>query len=115
MVPTPGVRPDRFHKSVLVDKRPAAARLQRRAGVLSIETAALRERRESMLVAPSGRIGVRYPKEPPRAFITGERLRSPPPPALDELGLRVGAGAPSSSSKVELRAAELRAADRPDA
>ena len=93
MVPALGVRPDRFYERVLVDKRPAAARLQRRASVLLIKAAALRERRESMLVAPSGAIGVRDAEEPPRAFVAVERFLSPPPPALDELGLRVGAGA----------------------
>ena len=91
MVPTLGVRPDRVNEGVFVDEGPAAARLQRRAGVLLTKTAALRERRESMLVAPPRMIGVRYPKQPPRSFVAVERLRSPPPPALDELGLRVGA------------------------
>ena len=93
MVPTLGVRPDRFNERVLVDKRPAAARLQCGSSVLLIKAAALRERRESMLVAPPRRLGVRDSKEPPRSFVAVERyLRSPPPPALDELGLRVGAG-----------------------
>ena len=101
MVPTLGVRPDRFDERVLFNKWAAAARLQRRAGVLSTQAAALRERREPTLVAPSGAIGVRYPKKPPRAFITSERLRSPPPPALDELGLRVGAGAEARRELLE--------------
>ena len=94
MVPTFRVRPDRVNERVLFDKWSAAARLQRRSSVLLIKAAALRERRESMLVAPPRRLGVRDSKEPPRSFVAVERyLRSPPPPALDELGLRVGARA----------------------
>ena len=116
MMPALGVRPDRFNERVLLHKGPAAARLQRRRRVLLIKTAAFGERREAVRVAPARTVGVRYAEEPPRAGVAVHWcLRSPPAPALDELGLRVGAGAEAGRELFEGEVGVARDARQVDA